>query len=129
MTQPAPLAAALRAHARGLYCLEAATDLLIGQATWLHRSDFTTSFVTVGPSLLDGFELAVIDWPTAITSLETGHLPCSGGEGQILRIAASLAHGIPLDLRDNLTGLDPNNIDLVCRAVLHTSGHRQDPAE
>jgi hypothetical protein len=61
--------------------------------------------------------------PAAITSLETRHLPCSGSEGQILRIVASLADGIPLDLHDNLTGLEPNNIGLVCRAVPHTSGH------
>jgi hypothetical protein len=33
-------AAALRAHAAGMYCAEAAVELLIGYAAWLRRSDF-----------------------------------------------------------------------------------------
>ncbi len=35
MTSPSELAAALRAHAQGLYCGEAAAELLIAQS-WLH---------------------------------------------------------------------------------------------
>ena len=46
MTSPATLAAALRAHAQGLYCLEAAAELLIAQS-WLDRADFTSQFVRV----------------------------------------------------------------------------------
>lgn len=38
----------------------------------------------------------------------------------MLRIAASLADGIPLDLRDALTGLDTDNLTLVAQAILHT---------
>jgi hypothetical protein len=34
---PDRLAAALRNHAQGLYCLEAAAELLIAQS-WLHRA-------------------------------------------------------------------------------------------
>ena len=37
----AVLAAALRAGAAGLYCAEAGVELLIGQESWLRRSDFT----------------------------------------------------------------------------------------
>ncbi|MGH3224522.1 MAG: hypothetical protein ACRDPY_38550 [Streptosporangiaceae bacterium] len=36
-----PLHAALRAWARGIYPDEAGVELLIGHATFLHRSDFT----------------------------------------------------------------------------------------
>jgi hypothetical protein len=43
-----------------------------------------------------------IDWPAAVAALDTGGLPCSSGERQILRLAASLAEGIPVDLRDAL---------------------------
>jgi hypothetical protein len=68
--------------------------------------------------------MAAIDWPAAVTALNTGHLPCSGGEQRILRIAASLAHGIPVDLRDALSGLDRRNIQRVTTAVLHASGQR-----
>jgi hypothetical protein len=35
---------------------------------------------------------------------------------------ASLAEGIPVDLRDALTGLDGHNAELVCHAVKHATG-------
>ena len=46
MTSPARLAAAPRAHAQGLYCPEAAAELLIA-GSWLQRADFTSQFVHV----------------------------------------------------------------------------------
>ena len=42
----------------------------------------------------------------------------------MLRIAASLAGGIPVDLRDALTGLDTRNTELVRDAVTRATGHR-----
>jgi hypothetical protein len=51
-------------------------------------------------------------------------LPCSGGEGRVLRIAASIAEGVPVDLREAVTGLDENNAVLAAAAVLHAAGHR-----
>jgi len=121
-----PLAAPLRAHARGLYPAEAAAELLINHAAWLHRNDFTTRFVQRGSDsgLVDPTNTAVIDWPATITALDAGQLPCSGGEGRILRLAASLAEGVPVDLRDITTGLDEHNITLLRQAVLHASGQR-----
>lgn len=68
--------------------------------------------------------MADIDWPAAITALDTGDLPCSGGEQRMLRLAASMASGIPVDLRDALTGLDDRNINLVITAVLRASGNQ-----
>ena len=70
--------------------------------------------------------MADIDWAAAITALDTGNLPCSGGEQRMLRLAASLADGIPVNLRDALTGIDDHNINLVITAVLHASGKRQE---
>jgi len=49
--------------------------------------------------------VAVVDWPSAVAALGTS-LPCSGGEQRMLRVTASLADGIAVDLRDTLTGLD-----------------------
>ena len=93
------LADAVRAGAAGLYSLEAACDLVIGTG-WLHRDDFTR-FVSTGTSLTDGVaELARIDWQSVITSRDTGLLPCSSGENRILRLAASIAAGISVDLND-----------------------------
>jgi hypothetical protein len=120
MTSPAVLAAGLRAHAQGLCCLEAAAELLIAQS-WLHRDDFTSRFITVHPGAGSGQPVAVIDWPAVIATLGSG-LPCSGGEQRILKITASLADGIPVDLRETLTGLDDSNIQLLITAIRHASG-------
>lgn len=124
MTASTALATALRNQAQGVYCLEAAAELLILHRTWLHRTDFTGEFIEVERGLTDGRPMAFIDWPTAITSLQVGRLPCSSGEHRILRIAASLADGIPVDLHDVLTGLDDTNLDLVTATVLHAGGRR-----
>jgi hypothetical protein len=120
MTSPAVLAAGLRTHAEGLHCLQAAAELLIAQS-WLQRDDFTSQFITVHPSIGAGQPAAVIDWHAVINALGTG-LPCSGGEQRMLRITASLADGIPVDLRDTLTGLDDRNVQLLITAIRRASG-------
>jgi len=122
MTSPSMLAAALRAHARGLYCDEAAAELLIAQS-WLHRPDFTSRFITVHRSIGDGQPMAVIDWAAAAAALSAS-LPCSGGEQRMLKITSSMGGGIPVDLRDALTGIDDHNVQLLIRAVRHASGKR-----
>ena len=53
-------------------------------------------------------------------------LPCSSGENRILRLAASIAAGIPVDLNDALSGLDHASITRVTRAVRHANGTRPD---
>jgi hypothetical protein len=118
------IAGALRAGAHGLYTDEAACELLISHASWLHRHDFTARFLHTGISITDGTELAHIDWPAAITALEAAELPCSSSEGQMLRLAASLGAGIPVNLRDALVRLDHANLRLAQQAVLHAGGHR-----
>jgi hypothetical protein len=106
-----------------LYCAEAAVRLLIGHLCWLLRGDFVGQFVEVGQSF--GTAMAVVDWSAAVAALEAGRLPCSPSEGQVLRIAASIADGVPVDLRDGVSGLDTANIVLVAEAVLHAAGHRE----
>jgi hypothetical protein len=51
-------------------------------------------------------------------------LACSGGEQRLLKITASLADGIPVDLQDILTGLDDDNTAKLVTANLHASGRR-----
>ena len=120
------LPAALRACADGLYALEASVELLIAHARWLDREDFVTSCIRTGTSITDGItEMALIDWPAAITALHTGELPCSSGEQKMLQLAASLADQIPVNLGAAITGLDNRNIQLLIRAILHASGRRQ----
>ncbi len=92
---------ALRACAAGIYPAEAGVGLLIGHDTWLHRGA-----------------------TAAIAALDAGDLPCSGGEQRMLRLAASIAGGTPVSLRDTLSGIDHRNVQLVITAVLHASGQR-----
>jgi hypothetical protein len=65
--------------------------------------------------------VATIDWRAALAGLDAGRLPCSGGEERLLRLAASLAEGIPVDLLDALSGLDEGNAALVVAAVAHAT--------
>lgn len=119
------LVAALRACATGLYPLEAATELFISNGTFLHRHDFTSRFIEQGTSISDGTTpMAAIDWNAAITALQAGELSCSGGERRILLLSASLAAGIPVNLRDTATGLDDANIARLLTAIRHASGKR-----
>ena len=120
---PAQLPAALRAAASGIHPLEAGTSLLIDCGCWLHRDDFTSQFITTATSISDGTTvLATIDWEAAITALDAGKLPCSGGERRVLRLAASIASGIPVSLYDNLPGIDQRNASLVVNAIWHATG-------
>jgi hypothetical protein len=119
---PTCLPAALRAHAEGTHACEAATELLIAHGSWLRRGDFLARFVHTSPGPAGGTSVAAVDWPAAIISLDAGYLPCSSGESRMLKIIASLAEGIPVDLRDALTGLDAVNLDLVTQAVQRAGG-------
>ena len=116
------LAAALRASATGIYAVEAGVSLLISNGTFLHRDDFTSRFIHHGTS--DGTTMAAIDWDAAIAALAIGNLPCSGGERRILQLAASLAAGTIISLRDTVTGIDDANIALFVTAIGHASGKR-----
>jgi hypothetical protein len=116
------LTAALHACAAGLYPLEAGVALLTGHGTFLNRDDFTSRFIEHGTS--GGIPMAAIDWDAAVTALNAGELPCSGGERRLLLLSASLAAGIPADLRDAATGLDHRNIQRLITAIRHASGKR-----
>ena len=119
----AALSAALRAHAAGLYPDEAGTDLLIRHGGILLREDFS-GFVHTGTSISDGTTLlAWIDWDAALSALHHGQLPLCG-EQHILTLAASIAAGTLVRLRDALPGLDNRNLELLVTAIRHAAGHR-----
>jgi hypothetical protein len=99
----------------------AAVELLIGHRFWLCREDFVASFVEVDASV-GGTAVAFLDWGPAVRALGSGRLACSASQGQVLRVAASLAEGIPVDLREALSGLDERNLSLVVAAVLAAGG-------
>jgi hypothetical protein len=118
------LSAALRAAATGLHPDEAGTGLIISHGAFLRRDDFTRHVETAA-CISDGTPMAWIDWDAVITALDSGHLPASGGEQRIVRIAASLAAGHPVSLRDAIPGLDQRNLGLVTTAIRHAAGQRQ----
>ena len=113
-----------RLTAKGLFCTEAAVELLIEHGSWLYREDFLEIAVESGRGFADGAVMAAVDWEAAVAALDVGRLPCSGGEGKILRLAASIAAGVPVDLGSALSGLDQRNIAGVAGAVLHAAGQR-----
>ena len=120
---PRRLSDALRAGARSIHPLEAGTGLLIDCGSWLHRTDFTSRFITAGTSTSDGVTLlASIDWETAVTALHAGELSASGGERRMLLLASSIAGGTLVSLNDALPGIDRRNASLVVGAVAHAAG-------
>lgn len=116
------LAPMIRVQAKGIWHLEAAAELLIGHQTWLLREDFTAGFVTVEHDAGRGF--AQVDYAAAVHALECFDLPCSGSEANILRIAASLATNVTVNLGQRVGGLDAQNTRLVLEAIAHANGYR-----
>ena len=114
------LPAALRACAAGIYTHEAGLSLLIANRTFLSRDDFTSRFIIRDTAA----GMAAIDWAAAIGALDAGQIPCSGGEQRTLRLAASIAGGIPVSLSDAITGLDSRNLSHLLAAIRHASGER-----
>lgn len=104
----------LRSWAKGMYALEAATELLIRAFGGRFASPgYPWVLVEEGRPWID-FE-AIADNVGAL----------SGGERSMLLLIASLGGGERVDLSDNLPGLDRNNLELVLAAVAHAGGSHQ----
>lgn len=113
---------ALRAAAAGVLADEAAAGLLAGAGCFTRRADFTSRFTETAED--GGVLLAWVDWSAVSAALDAGELPASSGEKAVARIAASLAAGIPVDLRGTVTSLDNRNLALVTTAIRHSAGYR-----
>jgi hypothetical protein len=118
---PGRLAALLRDTAAGMLCDTAAAGLIIDHGRFLHDPAFRR-IIAAGAPVTGGQPFAVIRWNAAVTALELGYLPCSTSERAVLLIAASLAEGTPLSLRENLGSLDRRNITLVTDAITAANG-------
>lgn len=100
----------LRAWAEGSKPLAAAVELLIRGglayrgAPWV-RTDH-------------GWDTSAIDFDRL--GYEIGVM--SGGEQRLARIASSLGQGVPVDLREDVAGLDLDHARLVITAVAHAAG-------
>ena len=60
----------------------------------------------------------------AIEIAVQGMLPCPDGERQVVLVAASIAGGIPVDLREAALCMDAANAALAAQAVCHAAGCR-----
>lgn len=105
---------ALRRWAKGLYPLEAGVELLV-QA-------FGGRFANPGQPWVQQGDDPGWWWIDVEQMAEDNYGALSGGEVRVLRIAASLLGGAPVDLSGNLAGLDRERIRLVLAAVAHASG-------
>jgi hypothetical protein len=79
--------------------------------------------VEVGWEVFGERQVAVVDFAAAADAVQ-GVLPCSDGERQVLLIAASVAEGIPVDLREAALCMDAVNAARAARAVCHAAGCR-----
>jgi hypothetical protein len=113
------LAERLCENAVGVNAEYAAVGLIANHRVWLLRRAFAP-FIRRGRH--HGEPTASIRWRAAHTTLQRGDLPCSGSEADVLRIAAGLGAGVPVDLRDALGNLDHANIAHVLRAIATANG-------
>jgi hypothetical protein len=111
------------AWARGWLPTEAAAQLVISHRLWLERDDFVQLAVRLQWEPFRGQMVAVVDFAAAADAVQ-GRLACSAGERHVLLAAASIAEGIPVDLREAAFGLDGVNAALVAKALCHAAGHQ-----
>ena len=65
--------------------------------------------------------MAAVDFAAAADAVQ-GMLRCSDGERQVLLVAASIAAGVPVDLREAALCMDAVNAARVAQAVCHAAG-------
>lgn len=104
---------AVRAWAKGLHPLEAGVELLIRHGRTIYEgAPWLTEFTGRTPRLV------AVD--AEVLLAQSGHL--SGGERRVVRIAVSLLGGQPVDLSENIPGLDAPTLALVLDAIAHANG-------
>lgn len=103
---------ALRAWAKGIYPLEAGTELLIRTNLaspghpWVHRNSDSPNRWWIDADHINNDTIAVL----------------SGGQQRVLRIAAALLGAKPVDLYQDVPGLDREHLSLVLAAIAHAGG-------
>ena len=66
-------------------------------------------------------QVAAVDFAAAADAVQ-GVLPCSDGERQVLLVAAGIAGGIPVDLREAALCMGAVNAARAARAICHAAG-------
>lgn len=115
------LESALLRAAVGDYAAEAAVLLLTGAGHWLPQLQ-AADLITLVDVDDPGGHWAQISWPELDAALRAGRITGSSGQLRLLRAAASLADGQPVDLGDVAAGLDRPNLTLLLAAIAHAGG-------
>lgn len=103
---------ALRAWANGIYATEAGVELLINTGFAVSENS---------PWITWSGQYAAID----VEALLDHSGVWSGGEKRVVRIAASLLGGPPVDLSEALPGLDRRMMSEVLAALAHANGSHE----
>lgn len=111
---------ALLRAALGDYSDEAAILLLITSGHWLPQLQHA-GLITVDGNVEGEGLWAHINWPDLDGALRIGR----SSDHQVLRAAASIADGHPVDLGDLAAGLDRHALTLVLAAIAHAAGSHE----
>ena len=103
---------AVREWARGLYALEAGVELLIRTGRVCENAPWVVRDAT-GRTYVDAATLA------------DRSAVWSGGEQRLARIALSLMGGDPVNLAEDIPGLDREGAELVLAALAHANGSHE----
>jgi hypothetical protein len=117
---------ALLRAAVGDYALEAAVLLLVNSTHWVPRLQ-AAGLITIAldGDALDGGPWAAVQWAELDPALRTGVISGTGGQLRLLRAAAGLAEGQPVDLADLTAGLDRAELSLLLAALAHAAGSHE----
>jgi hypothetical protein len=120
------LESALLRAAVGDYAAEAAVLLIADSGHWLPRLQ-AAGLVTIAldGDAVDGGPWAAVQWGDLDRALRSGLISGTGGQRRLLRAAASLAEGQPVDLADLTAGLDRAELVLLLAALAHAAGSHE----
>ena len=120
------LESALLRAAVGDYALEAAVLLLVTTGHWLPRlQEAGLVSIALDGDAVDGGPWAAVQWGDLDGALRDGRISGTGGQRRLLRAAAGLAEGQPVDLADLTAGLDRAELALLLAALAHAAGSHE----
>ena len=115
---------ALLRAAVGDYAVEAAVLLLADSGHWLPQLQ-AAGLVALDVDVDEGGPWAAVQWTDLDRAVRSGAVTGSGGQLRLLRAAASLADGQPIDLADLTAGLDRPDLTLLLAALAHAAGSHE----
>nr|WP_221203649.1 hypothetical protein [Modestobacter versicolor] len=119
------LESALLRAAVGDYAAEAAVLLLADSGHWLPRLQSAGLIAIALDGDADGGPWAAVQWGELDRALRAGVVTGSSGQLRLLRAAASLADGQPVDLADLTAALDRAELTLLLAALAHAAGSHE----